>query len=226
MAGLLLLFLVMEDVCQLQPGDHLALFSDNSPTVMSWVRKMAAKGSKVADQLIRALALRMRQRHVSLLTPLHIPGKKNQMTDIRSRSFGIEAKWHCKTDEKLLTLFNRSFPLPNQNSWTVYCPSSGITSRIMSALQKEVLEMDEWRRLPKPGKHTGVIGTGTANLWEWTLSYREESTAATSPTSSSGSWECSEQANSVEANKLELQQFRLRSQPLTRRSPWSQDRSR
>lgn len=49
MAGLLLLFLVMEDVCQLQPGDHLALFSDNSPTV-SWVRKMAAKGSKVADQ--------------------------------------------------------------------------------------------------------------------------------------------------------------------------------
>jgi hypothetical protein len=46
----------------------LALFSDNSPTV-SWVRKMAAKGSKVADQLLRALALRMRQRHVSPLTP-------------------------------------------------------------------------------------------------------------------------------------------------------------
>jgi hypothetical protein len=74
----------------------------------------------------------------------------------------------------------------------------------MSALRKEVLEMNEWRQLPKPGKHTGVIGTGTANLWEWTLSYREESATTTSPTLSSGSWECSEQTNSVEANKLEL----------------------
>ena len=36
MAGLLLLFLVMEEVCQFQPGTHMALFSDNSPTV-HWV---------------------------------------------------------------------------------------------------------------------------------------------------------------------------------------------
>ena len=224
MAGLLLLVLIMEDVCNLQPGDHLALFSDNSPTV-SWVRKMAAKGSKVADQLLRALALRTRQRHVSPLTPLHIPGKKNQMTDIPSRSFGSEAKWHCETDDKLLTLFNNLFPLPNQNSWRVYRPSSGITSRIMSALRREVLEMDEWRRLPRPGKHTGGTGIGTANLWEWTLSYREESATTTSPTWSSGSWECSERASSVKANKLELQQFRLRWQPSTRRSLWPLDSS-
>jgi hypothetical protein len=66
MAGLLLLFLIMEDVCNLGRGDHVALFSDNSPTV-SWVRKMAAKGSKVADQLLRALTLRMRLKHISPL---------------------------------------------------------------------------------------------------------------------------------------------------------------
>jgi predicted outer membrane repeat protein len=30
MAGLLLLFLVMEEVCDMQPGGHVALFSDNS----------------------------------------------------------------------------------------------------------------------------------------------------------------------------------------------------
>eukprot|EP00956_Cyclotella_meneghiniana_P034528 scaffold105814_cov64-Cyclotella_meneghiniana.AAC.1 len=35
MAGLLLLFLVMEEVCKFKPGQHVALFSDNSPTV-SW----------------------------------------------------------------------------------------------------------------------------------------------------------------------------------------------
>jgi hypothetical protein len=146
MAGLLLLFLVMEEVCDLQPGCHVALFSDNSPTI-SWVRKMAAKGSKVADQLLRALCLRMKQRNISPLTSLHIPGKKNAMTDIPSRSFGSEKKWHCKTDSELLTLFNASFPLPSQNSWTVFRPSSGIKHRIISALRQQALEMDEWRQL-------------------------------------------------------------------------------
>ena len=91
MAGLLLPFLVMEEVCDMGPGTHLALFSDNSPTV-HWVRLMAAKGILVAGQLLRAFALRMKQRHISLLTPLHIAGKKNDMRDIPSCSFGSEKK--------------------------------------------------------------------------------------------------------------------------------------
>jgi hypothetical protein len=37
MAGLLTLWLVMEQVCVFQPADHVALFSDNSPTV-HWVQ--------------------------------------------------------------------------------------------------------------------------------------------------------------------------------------------
>jgi hypothetical protein len=76
---------------------------------------------------------------------VHIPGKKNAMTDIPSRSFGSEKKWHCKTDEELLTLFNSSFPLPSQNSWTVFRPLSGIKHRIISALRQQALEMEEWR---------------------------------------------------------------------------------
>jgi hypothetical protein len=51
MAGLFLLWLVMEDVCDLQSGAHVAIFSDNSPTV-SWVRRMAAWGSLVVDLLL------------------------------------------------------------------------------------------------------------------------------------------------------------------------------
>jgi hypothetical protein len=43
MGGLILLWLVMEEVCQPEPGKHIALFSDNSPTV-SWTRRMAARG--------------------------------------------------------------------------------------------------------------------------------------------------------------------------------------
>lgn len=65
MAGLLLLWLIMEDVCDISPGTHLALFSDNSPTV-SWTQRLASRGSKVADQLIRALAAFGSSKHKCL----------------------------------------------------------------------------------------------------------------------------------------------------------------
>ena len=103
MAGLLLLWLVMEDVCPSVTNAHVALFSDNSPTV-HWVQRLAAKHSIVAMQLVRALALRLQITHASPLTPLHIAGVDNAMTDIPSRSFGSEPKWHCKTHSDLLTL--------------------------------------------------------------------------------------------------------------------------
>jgi hypothetical protein len=90
-AGLLLLWLVMEKVCDPKPGAHFALFSDNSPTV-SWVNRLAAKGSLVAGELLRALALRMKAKQVSPFTTLHIAGQENAMTDIPSRSFGSEKK--------------------------------------------------------------------------------------------------------------------------------------
>ena len=111
--GLLLLWLVIEAVADPQPGEHIAMFSDNSPTV-SWVRRMAAKakGSLVADQLLQALALRLKISHVSPLTPMHIAGEKNALTDVPSRSFGSNAAWFCKNDSDLPTFFNSMFPLP------------------------------------------------------------------------------------------------------------------
>ena len=44
MAGLLMLWLVMEEVCDFKPGDHTALFSNNQPTV-SWIERMVPKSS-------------------------------------------------------------------------------------------------------------------------------------------------------------------------------------
>ena len=114
LAGLLFLFLVMEEVCPSLLHAHCGLFSDNSPTV-GWVTRMAAKGSVVAGQLLRALALRLKYSKCSPLTPQHIGGKKNQMTDIPSRSFGSEKQWFCKNDKELQVMFNKLFPLPNQN---------------------------------------------------------------------------------------------------------------
>ena len=223
MAGLLLLWLVMEEVCDFQPGDHVALFSDNSPTV-NWVRRMAARGSMVADQLLRALALRLKQNHVSPLTPLHIAGKKNEMTDIPSRSFGSEKKWFCETEEDLLKLFNSSFPLPNQNSWTVFWPSREIESRVISVLRQEVSRMEEWRRLPKRGRHIGSIGSPTAKLWEWTLTFRGQSSGGANE-SSMHSQEVCDQESLVEEERSRLARLQRRSRPLTRRSCWPQTRA-
>ena len=217
-AGLLLLWLVMEEVCGLTAGDHVALFSDNSPTV-SWVTRMAARGSLVAGQLLRALALRMKVKEVSPLSTLHIQGEKNAMTDIPSRSFGSEIKWHCKTEEELLTLFNSTFPLPQQKSWTIFHLSSKCSMRVISLLRMQVSSMDEWQRLPRTGRLLGEIGTPMSNLWEWTLSYRD-SDQKRKLESSLGSQQGSELEDMVAAERSKLTRLRRRSRPLAKRSTW------
>ena len=220
MAGLLFLFLIMEDVCGSLREKHVALFSDNSPTV-SWVRRMAAR-SPVAAQLVRALALRLKLQGCSPLTPLHIAGSSNSMTDIPSRSFGSKADWHCKTDDELLTLFNSRFPLPEQNSWSVYRPSRKICMRVISILRMQHSTMDEWRRLPAPGRLISGTGVSMSGLWEWTLTFRTPSSEDDNECSP-GSLTESGQDTSVEDAKLQLEQSLRRSLPLARRSLWPLD---
>ena len=74
MAGLLMLYLVMEEFCPKLQADYVALFSDNSPT-SGWVKCLAARVSLVAMQLVRALTLRLKKSGASLLIPLHITGE-------------------------------------------------------------------------------------------------------------------------------------------------------
>ncbi|KAL7527403.1 hypothetical protein ACHAWF_003723 [Thalassiosira exigua] len=133
MAGLFLLWLVMECVCHCLRRKHSALFRDNSPTV-SWVRPAAAQGSIVTQQLLRALGLRMTIRECSPLIPLHLVGKDNAMMGIPLRSFGSKPEWHCRTNADLLRLYNSDFSLPNQQSWTVFRLSSAISMRVISML--------------------------------------------------------------------------------------------
>ena len=115
MAGILLLWLVMEEVCDMKYAYHVAVLSDNQPAVL-WVDQLASKISVVAVQLLRALALRLKMKGASPLTPFLIAGKQNSMTYIPSRLFASDPKWHCKTDDYLLLLFNNKFPLPNKAS--------------------------------------------------------------------------------------------------------------
>jgi hypothetical protein len=218
MAGLLLLWLVMEAVCDMSATPRVALWSDNSPTV-GWAQRLAAKGSKVAGQLIRALALRIKQCAAAPITPLHIEGKQNQMTDIPSRSFGSEAKWYCKTDDDLLTLFNNKFPLPNQASWTVFQPSSAICTRVISVLRMRVSTMEEWRRLPVSGKLIGNVGAPTAGLWDWTLTYRTSPTSTKCAPCQASPHERARDSTVKDA-KSKVGQYLAHSRPLARRSQW------
>ena len=52
--GLLILWLVMEEVCPKLRSAYVALFSDNSP-IIGWVKHLAERGSLLAMQLVRAL---------------------------------------------------------------------------------------------------------------------------------------------------------------------------
>ena len=209
----------MEEVCPSLLHAHCGLFSDNSPTV-GWVTRMAAKGSIVAGQLLRALALRLKYSKCSPLTPQHIGGKKNQMTDIPSRSFGSKKQWFCKNNKELQVMFNKLFPLPNQNSWTVFRPSSAITTKVISMLRMQHSTLDEWRRLPKRGKNIGSTGQAMSNLWDWTLIYRRCPTSGASDQSQDLQRELERVGTGDEA-KSELAQSVRRSQPLARQMCWT-----
>jgi hypothetical protein len=60
------------------------------------------------------------------------------------------------------------FPLPNQTSWTVFHLNCKVVTRVYSALQTKPFALDDWRRLPKVGRHVGKICVLMSNLWEQT----------------------------------------------------------
>ncbi len=170
MAGLVLLWLTMEEVCGPLEEKRLTLFNNNSPTIR-WATKLASKRSTVAEHLVQALALRAKLQKACPFTPLHIAGKQNAIADIPSRSFGSNPAWHCKTNNALLTLFNSTFPLPAQQSWTVFHLNCKTVMRVISALRMQPFVLDDWRQLPLPGKLVGKIGKPTSHLWESILIY-------------------------------------------------------
>ena len=218
MAGLLILWLVMEEVCPKLQAAYIALFSDNSSTI-GWVKRLAERGSLVEMQLVRALTLKLKKALASLLKTLHIAGEENYMTDITSRLFGSNISWFSNNDTDLLNLFNKIFPLPNQASWTVFIPSNTISMEVISVLRMQHFEMGEWIQLKKSGKYVGKMGVLLSDLWEWSLGYRMPHTSSELGSSQAShivyAW-----ADMVEENKLQLAQSLGSSRPLVRRLLW------
>ena len=218
MAGLLLLWLAMEAVCGPLENKQLTIFNDNTPTI-GWATKLASKRSVVAEHLVQALALRAKQQKACPFTPIHIEGKRNAIADIPSRSFGSNPAWHCDTDEKLLTLFNSTFPLPLQRSWTVFRLNSKAATRVISALRMQPFVLDDWRRLPSPGKLVGVIGPPTSHLWDSIRIYNQQ------PLDNEfgalrASRSASEQDTMDGDDRSRLRRLQALSLPLDRRYPW------
>jgi hypothetical protein len=137
------------------------------------------------------------------------------MTDIPLCSFGSEPKLLCKSNPKLLTLFNTLFPLPNQNSWTVFQISYAVGTRVTSVLQTKDFTLDKWGQLPKVGNLVGCAGQPMLHLWEWTLFYRTPHLRSESA-SSKGLPDESERGSTVEENKSKLEAYLVQSQPLDR----------
>ena len=221
MAGILMLWLVMEQVVPSLRHEHVALLSDNSPTV-SWVQRMASKRSQVAGNLLRALSLRMRVRRASPLTALHIPGIHNRIADVPSRSFGYKAEWHFKCDKAFLTFFDRIFPLPKQTSWHFFQVAKKICTRVTSAMLTTQSEAAEWRRLPKIGASSGGTGNAIAGLWEPILTLtRERQVFEEGSEPSAVSHQEQGEDFLVGGNKSPWEQCVRHSRPLVRRSKWT-----
>jgi hypothetical protein len=163
MAGMLLLWLVIEGVCGVLAEKHVALFSNNMPTV-AWVSCLASRKSLVAEHFVQALVLRLKAKKTCPLTTMHIKGKQNAIADVPSWFFGSNPTWHCTSDLTFLTLFSSMFPLPAQKSWSVFCPSYKVVMCVISMLWTQHSELDKWHRLPRIGNNVGNIGAPTSNL--------------------------------------------------------------
>jgi hypothetical protein len=83
MAGLLMLWLVIEGVSKDLCKKHVTLFGGNLPT-RGWVMRLASKRSIIAKNLIQALALQLKTQHACPLTPMHIEGKQNAISGVSS----------------------------------------------------------------------------------------------------------------------------------------------
>ena len=130
---------------------HVGVCSDNSATV-AWQTRWASKRSRVANRLLRVLALRLRVNRASPLVTRHLSGDRNKLGDLLSRSYGWKAEWKFVNDIDFLAFFNTSFPLPNQNCWTGFRLAKGLCSKVMRELLTQGSSMAKWRRLPTLGK--------------------------------------------------------------------------
>ena len=172
--------------------------------------------SNAASAIINAT---IKKAGASLLTPLHISGEENAMTDITSRLFGSNISWFCKNDTYLLKNFNKTFPFskpvlldrlqPFQHS-----EYEGYFSAADAAFRNERVASTQ-----KVRKKCWKIGVPLSDLWEWSLVYRMPRTSSKFGASQASQLAYA-RAAMVEGEKLKLEQSLGRSQQLAGQKLW------
>ena len=126
----------------------------------------------MATHLIRALEICLHKNRASPLITQHLSQIRNTLGDITSRSYGYKAEWNSAYDDDSLDIFNNTFPLPSQNSWTGFRLANGVASKVIQELLMLGWSMVEWRRLPKLrvkyGKNGKPLVDLSACLRTWT----------------------------------------------------------
>ena len=218
MAGMLLAWIVIEEVGGDLKEKSISLLGDNTPSI-SWIDKLASRQSRVAEQLVQALAIRMKANKACPLITTHIAGKKNQIADVPSRSFGSNKNWKCVSNNEFFTLFNSLFQLPNQNFWSVFQLNYGTVTRVTSILQMKPFDLEGWRRLPERGRHVGTIGKSIAGLWGSIHTCSAQALAIESEHYQDLHNLCGRDSTEEEL-RYSVAQSIAQSRPLARRSPW------
>jgi hypothetical protein len=141
LAGFVLMWIMMEKVCNTLTGRRVAIFCNKSPRVVGATNDMLLKPH-------------LGENHPSPCIAFHHPKseshhnapycKQPKCNDCHiAQSFGSKPKWHFNWEEDYLTFFNSKYPLPSQNLWTVCLLISAIATCMIFVLQMMPFNLDK-----------------------------------------------------------------------------------
>ena len=213
MAGVLLQWLVLEQITTDLKFKHTSIFCDNTSSV-AWTNKLSATSVPGAF-LIRALALRQHIKQASPLVCFNIEGEFNRFADIASR---FKHQQMFDNNSHFLTFFNKTFPLQN-NAWSEYTLPKRLVSQVISCLRGKPLEMASWIQPRSNDKDTGLSGSSTPESFE---SRRTSITQQQSSETSSSQHSLQEyaQVSLDEGGRLRSAKSRKRLRPSQKQSSW------
>jgi hypothetical protein len=156
----------------------LGTLCNNTPTV-SWVEKMASRANTpTAGRLLRGLAVMLHCSHMGRLTTVHVPGMNNVMANIASRLAKAQKIFHMPcplADSKFCSVFGTTYPLPDNQLWTLVANPPWLKYNIFELLRGERLALQQWTVL-------SVIATGKHGRTHCALSHHPSNCTQASET--------------------------------------------
>jgi hypothetical protein len=215
LAGLVLHYCALENATDLA-HKRVGIYSDNTPTV-HWTKRMADRSqAETSGRLLRGFAMRQRTLHSGPTTVAPIAGDQNGMADEASRIFN--SPFPKLSDSQFLPYFNKTFPLPQLQSWTVVHPPPEMISAVMETLEGKRLPMQRWTMRPE----TPAGKTGSTTPWSSAAATHtsKDTPTPSNRTSLSVSLAGSGQVSTAEEIRSELNPWKRRSATYHKPSCW------